>query len=76
MMNLSKVNKKNKHIKMSRRIGRSLVTGACSAILFTGMAAVPAMAEAVDPAEAVAAPARHKAAHKGNKIFFLIINSP
>ena len=53
MMNLSKVNKKNKHIKMSMRIGRSLVTGACSAILFTGMAAVPAMAEAVDPAEAI-----------------------
>lgn len=53
MMNLSKVNKKNKHMKMSRRIGRSLITGACSAILFSGMAAVPAMAEAVDPAEAI-----------------------
>lgn len=53
MMNLSKVNKKNKHMKMSGRIGRSLITGACSAILFSGMAAVPAMAEAVDPAEAI-----------------------
>lgn len=53
MRNLSKVNKKNKHMKMSRRIGRSLITGACSAILFSGMAAVPAMAEAVDPAEAI-----------------------
>lgn len=53
MMNLSKVNKKNKHMKMSRKIGRSLIAGACSAILFSGMAAVPAMAEAVDPAEAI-----------------------
>lgn len=53
MRNLSKVNKKNPKKKMSRRLEKSLIAGACSVFLLSGIAAVPVMAEAVDPVEAI-----------------------